>query len=205
MRAVPLSRAAPRFRIPGARLQLVPPLQRQQLATKARRRGRALPRASGLRRHPLVKQDLPPRLPSRQRTRQKLAMSPRSKSRSRSRLSAPMPTARLRPGWHLRSSSSTRARRLRMPSLSCSRRRASRRITIRTRHTVSTSKASHPRAMAARLPTIRRLMPSGSCSSTARLPRLARAALSSPRGRRLSLPIRLVARPLSLRTRLPQM
>ena len=32
---------------------------------------------------------------------------------------APMPTARLRPGWHLRSSSSTRARRLRMPSLSC--------------------------------------------------------------------------------------
>lgn len=69
----------------------------------------------------------------------------------------------------------------------------------------STSKASHPRVMVARLPTIRRLMPSGSCSSTARLPRLARAASSSPRGRRLSLPIRLVARPLSLRTRLPQM
>lgn len=105
----------------------------------------------------------------------------------------------------LRSSSSTRARRLRMPSLSCRRRRASRRSTIRTRHTVSTSKASHPRAMAARLPTIRRPMPTGSCSSTARLPRLARAASSSPRGRRLSLPIRLVARPLSLRTRLPQM
>lgn len=97
------------------------------------------------------------------------------------------------------------ARRLRMPSLSCSRRRASRRITIRTRHTVSTSKASHPRAMAVRLPSIRRLMPTGSCSSTARLPRLARAASSSPKGRRLSLPIRLVARPLSLRTRLPQM
>ncbi len=91
------------------------------------------------------------------------------------------------------------------PSLSCRRRRASRRSTNRTRHTVSTSKASHPRAMVARLPTIRRLMPSGSCSSTARLPRLARAASSSPRGRRLSLPIRLVARPLSLRTRLPQM
>lgn len=90
-------------------------------------------------------------------------------------------------------------------SLSCSRRRASRRITIRTRHTVSTSKASHPRAMAVRLPSIRRLMPTGSCSSTARLPRLARAASSSPKGRRLSLPIRLVARPLSLRTRLPQM
>lgn len=205
MRAVPLSRAAPRFRILGARLQLVPPHQRQQLATKARRRGRALPRASSLQRHPLAKQDLPPRLPFRQRTRQKPAMSPRSKSRSRSRLSAPMPTARLRPGWHPRSSSSTRARRLRMPSLSCSRRRASRQTTIRTRHTVSTSKASHPRAMAVRLPSIRRLMPSGSCSSTVRLPRLARAALSSPRGRRLSLPIRLVARPLSLRTRLPQM
>ncbi len=92
-----------------------------------------------------------------------------------------------------------------MPSLSCRRRRASRRSTNRTRHTVSTSKASHPRAMVARLPTIRRLMPSGSCSSTARLPRLVRAASSSPRGRRLSLPIRLVARPLSLRTRLPQM
>lgn len=72
---------------------------------------------------------------------------------------------------------------------------ASRQTTIRTRHTVSTSKASHPRAMAVRLPSIRRLMPSGSCSSTVRLPRLARAALSSPRGRRLSLPIRLVARP----------
>ena len=205
MRAVPLSRAVPRFRIPGARLQPVPPQQRQQLATKARRRGRALPRASSLRRHPLAKQDLPPRLPSRQRTRQKLAMSPRSKSRSRSRLSAPMPTARLRPGWRLRSSSSTRAQRLRMPSLSCSRRRASRRSTNRTRHTVSTSKASHPRTMAARLPTIRRLMPSGSCSSTARLPRSARAALNSPRGRRLSLPIRLVALPPLLRTRLPQM
>lgn len=93
----------------------------------------------------------------------------------------------------------------RMPSLSCSRRRALKRITNRTRHTASTSKASHLRAMVARLPTIRRLMPSGSCSSTARLPRLARAASSSPRGRRLSLPIRLVARPLSLRTRLPQM
>ena len=205
MRAVPLSRAAPRFRILGARLQLVSPQLRRQLATKARRRGRALPRASSLRRHPLAKQDLPPRLPSRQRTRQKPAMSPRSRSRSRSRLSAPMPTVRLRPGWHPRSSSSTRARRLRMPSLSCSRRRASRQTTIRTRHTVSTSKASHPRAMAVRLPSIRRLMPSGSCSSTVRLPRLARAALSSPRGRRLSLPIRLVARPLSLRTRLPQM
>lgn len=50
MRAVPLSRAAPRFRILGARLQLVPPHQRQQLATKARRRGRALPRASSLQR-----------------------------------------------------------------------------------------------------------------------------------------------------------
>ena len=205
MRVVPLSRAAPRFRISEARLQLVPPLQRRQLATKARRRGRALLRASSLRRHPLAKQDLPPRLPFRRRTRQKLAMSPRSKSRSRSRLSAPMPTARLRPGWRLRSSSSTRARRLRMPSLSCRRRRASRRSANRTRHTVSTSKASHPRAMVARLPTIRRLMPSGSCSSTARLPRLVRAASSSPRGRRLSLPIRLVARPLSLRTRLPQM
>ena len=205
MRAVPLSRAAPRFRIPRARLQLVPLQQRQQLATKARRRGRALPRASSLRRHPLAKRDLPPRLPFRQRTRQKPAMSPRSRSRSRSRLSAPMLTARLRPGWHLRSSSSTRARRLRMPSLSCRRRWASRRSTNRTRHTVSTSKASHLRAMVARLPTIRRLMPSGSCSSTARLPRLARAASSSPRGRRLSLPIRLVARPLSLRTRLPQM
>lgn len=68
-----------------------------------------------------------------------------------------------------------------------------------------TSKASRPRAMAARLPSIRRLMPTGSCLLTARLPRLARAASSSPRGRRLSLPIRLVARPLSLRTRLPQM
>lgn len=161
LRAVPLSRAAPRFRILGARLQLVPPHQRQQLATKARRRGRALPRASVFSGHPLAKQDLPPRLPFRQRTRQKPAMSPRSKSRSRSRLSAPMPTARLRPGWHPRSSSSTRARRLRMPSLSCSRRRASRQTTIRTRHTVSTSKASHPRAMAVRLPSIRRLMPSG--------------------------------------------
>ena len=83
--------------------------------------------------------------------------------------------------------------------------RASRRSTIRTRHTVSTSKASPPRAMAARLPTIRRLMPTGSCSSTARLPRLARAASNSPRGRRLSLPIRLVARPLSLRTSLLRM
>lgn len=103
--------------------------------------------------HPLAKQDLPPRLPFRQRTRQKPAMSPRSKSRSRSRLSAPMPTARLRPGWHPRSSSSTRARRLRMPSLSCSRRRASRQTTIRTRHTVSTSKAFTPRAMAVRLPS----------------------------------------------------
>lgn len=61
--------------------------------------------------HPLAKRDLPPRLPFRQRTRQKPAMSPRSRSRSRSRLSAPMLTARLRPGWHLRSSSSTRARR----------------------------------------------------------------------------------------------
>lgn len=81
--------------------------------------GRALLRASSLRRRPLAKQDLPPRLPSRRRTRQKLAMSPRSKSRSRSRLSAPMLMAGLRPGWHLRSSSSTRARRLRMPSLSC--------------------------------------------------------------------------------------
>ena len=49
--------------------------------------GRTLPRASSLRRHPLAKQDLPPWLPSRQRTRRKLAMSPRSKSRSRSRLS----------------------------------------------------------------------------------------------------------------------
>lgn len=57
--------------------------------------------------HPLAKRDLPPRLPFRQRTRQKPAMSPRSRSRSRSRLSAPMLTARLRPGWHLRSSSST--------------------------------------------------------------------------------------------------
>ena len=101
--------------------------------------------------------------------------------------------------------SSTRARRLRTLSLNCSRRRASRQITTRTRHTVSTSRASRPRPMAARLPSIRRLMPSGSCSSTARLPRLARAASSSPRVRRLSLPIRLVARPLSLRIRLPQM
>ena len=199
------TRATPRLRILGARPQLVPPQQGRQLATKVRRRGRTLPRASSLRRYPLATQDLPPRLPSRRRARQKPAMSPRSKSRSRSRLSAPMPTARLRPGWRLRSSSSTRARRLRMPLLSCRRRRASRRTTIRTRHTGSTSKASHPRAMAARLPTIRRLMPSGSCSSTARLPRLARAASSSPRGRRLSLPIRLVARPLSLRTRFPQM
>ena len=95
----------------------VPLQQRQQLATKARRRGRALPRASSLRRHPLAKQDLPPRLPSRQRTRQKPAMSPRSRSRSRSRLSAPMPTARLRPGWHPRSSSSTRARRFYLKSI----------------------------------------------------------------------------------------
>lgn len=204
LRAVPLSRAAPRFRILGARLQLVPPHQRQQLATKARRRGRALPRASSLQRHPLAKQDLPPRLPFRQRTRQKPAMSPRSKSRSRSRLSHRC--RRKAQTWVAPTQLKLdEARRLRMPSLSCSRRRASRQTTIRTRHTVSTSKASHPRAMAVRLPSIRRLMPSGSCSSTVRLPRLARAALSSPRGRRLSLPIRLVARPLSLRTRLPQM
>ena len=199
------TRVRPRFRIPRARLQLVPPLQRRQLATKARRRGRALPRACSLRRHPLAKQDLPPRLPSRQRTRQKPAMSPRSKSRSRSRLSAPMPTARLRPGWHLRNSSSTRARRLRTPSLSCSRRRASRRTTMQTRHTGSTSRALRPRRIAARLPTTRQLVPSGSSLLMARLPRLARAASSSPRGRRLSLPIRLVARPLSLRTSLLRM
>ncbi len=57
-------RAAPRFRIPRARLQLVPPQQRQQLATKARRRGAPAASERSLRRHPLAKQDLPPRLPS---------------------------------------------------------------------------------------------------------------------------------------------
>ncbi len=49
-RTVLPTRVRPRFRIPRARLQLVPPQQRRQLATRARRRGRTLPRASGLRR-----------------------------------------------------------------------------------------------------------------------------------------------------------
>ncbi|MFR2626377.1 MAG: DUF4430 domain-containing protein [Collinsella sp.] len=65
LRAVPLSRAAPRSRIPRARLQLSAATTEAATGDEGSATGRALPRANSFRRHPLAKQDLPPRLPSR--------------------------------------------------------------------------------------------------------------------------------------------
>ncbi len=107
-------------------------------ATKARRRGRTLPRVSSLRRYPLTKQDLPPRLPVQ--TENPTETGDVAKKQVEVSFSiigidadgkaqtwvAPtqLKLDEGATGW--------------TPSLSCSRRWASRRNTIRTRHPVFT-------------------------------------------------------------------